>query len=67
MTLFTPSRRDILAMAAAAPALTLPALGRAELAAPAAGNPTHFAFTLGAAKITVISDGALQLPTDGSG
>lgn len=67
MTLFKPSRRDILAMAAAAPALTLPAIGRAELGAPATGNPTHFAFTLGEAKITVISDGSLQLPTDGLG
>lgn len=67
MTLFKPSRRDILAMAAAAPALTLPAVTRAELGAPATGNPTHFAFTLGEAKITVISDGSLQLPADGLG
>ncbi|WP_335947761.1 MBL fold metallo-hydrolase [Salipiger bermudensis] len=67
MTLFKPSRRDILAMAAAAPALTLPAVTRAELGAPTTGNPTHFAFTLGEAKITVISDGSLQLPADGLG
>ncbi|MBN9676399.1 MBL fold metallo-hydrolase [Salipiger bermudensis] len=67
MTLFKPSRRDILAMAAAAPALTLPAVTRAELGSPATGNPTHFAFTLGEAKITVISDGSLQLPADGLG
>lgn len=67
MTIFKPTRRDILAMAAAAPALTLPAVGRAELGAPASGNPAHFAFTLGEAKIKVISDGSLQLPADGLG
>ncbi|MGR3379063.1 MBL fold metallo-hydrolase [Salipiger abyssi] len=67
MTLFRPSRRDILAMAASAPALTLPAMGRAELGAPAMTNPSHFAFTLGEAKLTVISDGSLQLAANGLG
>ncbi|MCR8548367.1 MBL fold metallo-hydrolase [Salipiger sp. P9] len=67
MTIFKPTRRDILAMAAAAPALTLPAMGRAELGAPAAGNPSHFSFSLGEAKLTVISDGSLQLPANGLG
>ena len=67
MTILTPTRRDILAMAAAAPALTLPAMARAELGAPATGNPSHFAFTLGEARLTVISDGSLQLPANGLG
>ncbi|EPX86981.1 MBL fold metallo-hydrolase [Salipiger mucosus] len=67
MSIFRPSRRDILAMASAAPALTLPALGRAELGPPAAGNPANFSFTLGEAKLTVISDGVLKLSADGLG
>jgi glyoxylase-like metal-dependent hydrolase (beta-lactamase superfamily II) len=67
MTILTPTRRDILAMAAAAPALTLPAVARAELGAPATRNPSHFAFTLGEARLTVISDGSLQLPANGLG
>ncbi|MBP0485091.1 MBL fold metallo-hydrolase [Sagittula salina] len=63
-----PSRREILTMAAAAPALILPAQVRAqELGAPATGNPSHFSFTLGEAKLTVVSDGSLQIPASGLG
>ena len=63
MSITRPSRRDILSMAAAAPALLLPATARAQtLGAPAAGNPQHFSFTLGAAKLTVVSDGWLETP-----
>ncbi|WP_368484715.1 MBL fold metallo-hydrolase, partial [Salipiger sp. HF18] len=42
-------------------------MARAELGAPATGNPSHFAFTLGEARLTVISDGSLQLPANGLG
>ena len=57
-----PSRRDLLRMAAAMPALTLPALtlpasaARAQLGGPERPNPSHFSFTLGAARLTVVSD-----------
>ncbi|KUF11000.1 MBL fold metallo-hydrolase [Pseudoponticoccus marisrubri] len=68
MSTFRPSRRDILAMAAAMPALTLPAQGRAQtLGAPASANPSHFRFTLGEAALTVVSDGRLEIPADGLG
>ncbi|WP_425098060.1 MBL fold metallo-hydrolase [Tropicibacter sp. S64] len=67
MTLFKPTRREILSMAAAAPALTLPVAARAELTAPVAGNPSHFSFTLGEAKLTVVSDGRLEVPANGLG
>lgn len=68
MSNFTPTRRALLSMAAAMPALTLTATrAPAQLAGPTAGNPTHFSFTLGAAKLTVISDGSLSLPVDGLG
>ncbi|MDU8912622.1 MBL fold metallo-hydrolase [Aestuariicoccus sp. MJ-SS9] len=62
-----PTRRDLMKLAAAMPALTLPALARADLGGPHMENPTHFSFTLGEAKLTVISDGSLQLPTSGLG
>ena len=67
MSIFRPGRRDILKMAAAAPMLTLPVVARAELGPPQAGNPTHFSFTFGQARLTVVSDGSLQLPTGGLG
>jgi hypothetical protein len=68
MPLYRPSRRDILAMAAAAPALALPAAGRAQvLGAPESANPSHFRFTLGEATLTVVSDGRLEIPANGLG
>ncbi len=68
MSIIRPTRRQILSMAAAAPALTLPVLGRAQsLGAPASGNPSHFSFGLGAAKLTVVSDGRLEIPANGLG
>jgi glyoxylase-like metal-dependent hydrolase (beta-lactamase superfamily II) len=67
MPLFRPGRRDLLKMAAAAPALTFPLAARAELGAPEGGNPGHMAFTLGDARLTVVSDGSLQLATSGLG
>ena len=67
MAFRTPTRRDILSMAAAAPALALPAAARAQLGAPEGGNPAHFSFTLGEARITVVSDGHLPLDTTGLG
>lgn len=57
MTLIRPSRRDILRLAAAAPGFALPAIARADLGAPALDNPAHFRFSLGDARLTVISDG----------
>ncbi|KAA8607651.1 metallo-beta-lactamase [Salipiger aestuarii] len=67
MPILTPTRRDIMAMAAAAPALALPRLARADLHQPPAANPGHMSFTLGEARLTVISDGALHLPASGLG
>ncbi|MEQ5872344.1 MBL fold metallo-hydrolase [Sagittula sp. NFXS13] len=62
MSIIRPTRREVLAMAAAAPALTLPTLTRAQtLGAPSGGNPQHFAFTIGEARLTVVSDGRLEL------
>lgn len=72
MSIFHPSRREILNMAAVAPALALPALSPAParaqtLGAPAAANPAHFRFKLGDAALTVVSDGNLEIPTSGMG
>ena len=72
MSIFHPSRREILSLAAVAPALALPALSaspvRAQvLGAPAAANPAHFRFQLGEAILTVVSDGHLEIPADGLG
>ncbi len=72
MSIFNPSRRQILSIAAAAPALALPALtaapARAQtLGAPAQANPAHFRFRLGEAVLTVVSDGHLEIPANGLG
>lgn len=68
MPAFRPSRREILTMAAAAPALTLPAAARSQvLGAPEAANPPYFRFTLGQATLTVVSDGRLEIPAAGLG
>ena len=72
MSILRPSRREILSLAATAPALALPALtatpARAQaLGAPAAANPAHFRFQLGEAVLTVVSDGHLEVPAAGLG
>ncbi|WP_095589140.1 MBL fold metallo-hydrolase [Actibacterium ureilyticum] len=66
MPLIKPNRRDLLKLAALAPALALPATARAALTGPGdAGNPPYFRFTVGSARITIVSDGRLQLPAAG--
>lgn len=66
MTVLKPSRRDLLKLAAMAPALALPAPLRA--ATPLTGaNPPFFSFNIGQIRLTVVSDGHLGLPTDGLG
>lgn len=70
MTILKPSRRDILKLASVAPAFALPAAipgsARAQLGAPAGANPGHFRFTLGEARVTILSDGFFSLPTTGT-
>ncbi len=63
MTLFKPTRRALLQLAAFAPAFALPAPLRAALGAPAGKQPAFHRFTLGAAKITIVSDGHFTMPT----
>ncbi|WP_101068529.1 MBL fold metallo-hydrolase [Roseovarius salinarum] len=65
MTLMKPTRRELLKLAAAAPALAMPAAARAELGKPHGPNPAHFRFSVGDARVTVVSDGYFSLPTDG--
>ncbi|WP_417604616.1 MBL fold metallo-hydrolase [Primorskyibacter flagellatus] len=68
MTLHRPTRRDMLRLAAAMPAFALPAaMARAQLGAPETTNPGHFSFTLGEARITVLSDGFFTTPATGLG
>lgn len=65
MTLIKPTRRDLLRLASAAPAFAMPSIARAMLGAPTADNPAHFHFTLGDARVSVISDGYFSLPASG--
>jgi len=66
MSLIKPTRRDLLRLAAVAPAFAMPAAARAAvLSAPGASNPAHFRFDLGAAKVTIISDGYFTIPMAG--
>lgn len=58
MPILRPSRRDLLKMSAIAPTLALSAPALAKVGAPVRGqNAGFFKFNLGAAKLTVISDG----------
>ncbi|MFP7672188.1 MBL fold metallo-hydrolase [Marivita sp. S0852] len=66
--LLRPTRRTFLKTAAAMPTFALPgAQALANLGGPETGNPGYFRFTLGDAKMTVVSDGYLTLPTTGLG
>ncbi len=65
MTLLKPTRRDLLKLAAVAPAFALPAAVRAELGVPSGENPMHFRFTMGQAKLTILSDGYFSVPNSG--
>jgi len=62
MTLIRPSRRDILKMSAAAPMLGMAAPALANLSGPDGAQPSHFRFTLGEARMTVVSDGYFLAP-----
>ncbi len=57
-----PSRRDLLRLAALAPALALPAPLRALEAGPSRQAPGWFRFRLGAIEVSVVSDGNLLTP-----
>lgn len=67
MTLIKPTRRDLLKLAAMAPAMAFPISARAEVGPPTDGNPTHFSFTLGEARLTIVSDGYFTTPVSGIG
>lgn len=67
MTLLRPTRREMLKLAAAMPAFAMPAALRAELGPPAGENPVHFRFTLGEARITIVSDGWFAQPLSALG
>ncbi|MCI2398573.1 MBL fold metallo-hydrolase [Aliiroseovarius subalbicans] len=66
MSLIKPTRRDLLRLAAVAPAFAMPSAARAAVLTPSgAGNPAHFRFDLGAAKVTIVSDGYFTIPMSG--
>lgn len=65
MTLIRPSRRDILKMSAAAPMLGMAAPAVANIGGPDGTQPSHFRFTLGEARMTVVSDGHFTAPLSG--
>ncbi len=65
MPLARPSRRDLLRLAAAMPAFAMPAALRAEIGPPAGDQPAYFRFTLGEARLTIVSDGWFAQPMAG--
>lgn len=73
MTLLRPTRRDLLRLAAAAPAFaltsampfTIPSTARAQMRAPDADNPGFFHFHMGQARLSIISDGWFSQPMAG--
>lgn len=66
-----PSRRDLMKLAAVAPAFALPLVApsraKAQLGAPQSGNPAHYNFMLGETKLTIVSDGYFEFPANGLG
>jgi len=67
MTLIRPSRRDILKMTAAAPMLGMAAPALANIGGPVGQQPSYFRFSLGEARMTVVSDGHFTAPLSGIG
>ena len=68
MSLLKPSRRDLLKLAAAAPAFALPATAlRAETTAPHGSQPAFHRFSIGQARVTAVSDGHLELAASNLG
>lgn len=65
MTLLRPSRRDILKMSATAPLFGMAAPAMANIGGPDGRQPSHFRFTLGEARMTVVSDGYFMAPLSG--
>ncbi len=65
MTLIRPTRRDILRVAAAMPAFAMPAAARAMIGPPEGDNPAWFRFTMGEARLTIVSDGWFSQPMAG--
>ncbi len=65
MTLIRPTRRDILRVAAAMPAFAMPAAARAMIGPPEGENPGFFRFTMGQARLTIVSDGWFGQPMTG--
>jgi glyoxylase-like metal-dependent hydrolase (beta-lactamase superfamily II) len=57
-----PTRRHLLKLAATTPILAMPRVARASISAPEGGNPSHYRFRFGDAKITIISDGFFTRP-----
>ncbi|SNR49190.1 MBL fold metallo-hydrolase [Puniceibacterium sediminis] len=64
MTIIRPTRRDILKMSSALPAVTLSAgvAASAELGPVGNLNPAHVTFALGEMKLTIVSDGFFNRP-----
>jgi glyoxylase-like metal-dependent hydrolase (beta-lactamase superfamily II) len=67
VTLLKPTRRDLLKLAAIAPAFALPAPALAALSGPEGAQAAFHRFSIGEIKLTVVSDGYLGLPTTGLG
>ncbi len=67
MTLLRPTRRDLLKLAAAMPAFAMPLSARAELGAPEGAQPSHFRFSVGDIRITIVSDGWFPQPLSSLG
>lgn len=67
MTILKPTRRDLLKLAAAAPAFAMPVAARAQLGEPQGDNPVYFRFSIGDIRMTILSDGFFKAPTSGLG
>ncbi len=67
MPLMRPTRREMLKLAAIMPAFAMPAAARAELGPPQGDQPSHFRFTVGDIKITIVSDGWFPQPLSSLG
>lgn len=65
MPLIRPTRRELLRLGAAMSAFAMPATARAALGGPEGEQPGYFRFSMGEARLTIVSDGYFTQPMAG--
>ncbi|MGH1367223.1 MAG: MBL fold metallo-hydrolase [Maritimibacter sp.] len=67
MTILRPTRRDMLNLAALMPTFAMPGAAFAKLGGPQGDQPGYFRFSVGDARVTILSDGWFPQPLSALG